>query len=478
MVQHPPRAAGNGSQGPQATAARPILKRFVVAAAVVLSTAGAAQAPSVAGDWLGTLNVGAVALRLVLHVTATSDGRLSATLDSIDQNAKGIPVSSISFKDSTLVLTVDAIKGAFQGRLGADGGTIDGTWTQVGSLPLVLRRVKDAAELVPKRPQNPVPPYPYRQEDVRYPNASANVSLAGTLTIPPGPGPFPAVLLLSGSGPQDRNESLMGHQPFLVLADHLTRQGVLVLRVDDRGVGKSTGNFAAATTVDFASDADAGVAFLMKRAEVNKQKVGLVGHSEGGIIAPIVGVRNPSVAFMVLLAGSGVPGDEIVIAQSSLIAEASGLPRAQVEENARNLRSMLDLIKTEPDQTVVQAKIREALTGKLPPAQIDLQIKTLTTPWFRHFLSYDPAPTLRSVKRPVLVMNGEKDLQVPAKQNLDAIRRALTAAGNTRFEVVEMAGLNHLFQTAKTGMPAEYGAIEETMAPAALDIISRWIAGQ
>jgi fermentation-respiration switch protein FrsA (DUF1100 family) len=445
---------------------------------MVLSAAVSAQAPSVTGDWLGTLNVGAVALRLVLHVTAASDGRLSATLDSIDQNAKGIPVSSVSFTDSTLSLTVNAIKGSYQGRLSADAETIDGTWTQMGALPLVFRRVKDAAELVPKRPQNPVPPYPYRQEDVRYPNPSANVTLAGTLTVPNGPGPYPAVLLLSGSGPQDRNESLMGHQPFLVLADHLTRHGIAVLRVDDRGVGKSTGNFGAATTVDFASDADAGVAFLMQRAEVNKQKIGLVGHSEGGIIAPIVGARNPAVAFMVLLAGSGVPGDEIVLAQSALIAEASGLPRDQVEQNTRNLREILDLIKREPDQTLLQSKIRAALTGKLPAAQIDLQIKTLTTPWFRHFLSYDPAPTLRRVTRPVLAMNGEKDLQVPAKQNLDAIRAALSAGGNTRSEVLELPGLNHLFQTAKTGVPAEYGAIEETFAPAALDKISRWIASQ
>ena len=478
MVQHPPRAAGNGAKGRQTATGRPVVARFVAAVALVLSAAVSAQAPGVTGDWLGTLNAGAVALRLVLHVTSGSDGRLSATLDSIDQNAKGIPVSSVSFKDSTLALTVDTIKGSYQGRLSADGDTIDGTWTQVASLPLVLRRVKDAAELVPKRPQHPVPPYPYRQEDVRYLNSSANVSLAGTLTLPSGPGPFPAVLLISGSGPQDRDESLMGHQPFLVLADHLTRQGIAVLRVDDRGVGKSSGNFAAATTVDFASDAEAGVAYLMKRAEVNKQKIGLVGHSEGGIIAPIVGARNPAVAFMVLLAGSGVPGDEIVVAQSSLIAEASGLPRAQVEENARGLRAILDLIKREPDQTVVQNKIREALTGKVPPAQIDVQIRTLTTPWFRHFLSYDPAPALRRITQPVLVMNGEKDLQVPSKQNLDAIRASLKAAGNTRFEVVEMPGLNHLFQTAKTGVPAEYGAIEETMAPAALDRISRWIASQ
>ena len=454
------------------------MTRLVAAVAIILSSAAAAGAQTVAGDWLGTLNVGPVALRLVLHITAASNGRLTATLDSIDQNAKGIPVSSIVLKDSSLSVGIDVIKGSFEGRVSADGETIEGTWTQAASLPLVFRRVKDAAELVPKRPQHPVPPYPYRQEDVTYAVTGANVTLAGTLTIPTGAGPFPAVVLISGSGPQDRDESLMGHRPFLVLADYLTRHGIVVLRADDRGVGKSTGNHAAATTVDFALDAEAGIGYLMTRAEVSKQKVGLLGHSEGGIIAPMVAVRNPSVAFMVLLAGSGVPGDEIIVAQSSLIAEAGGIPRDQVDENTRNLRSILELIKREPDEAVLHAKIREALTGKIPQAQIDLQIKVLTTPWFRYFLTYDPAATLRRVTKPVLAMNGEKDLQVPPKQNLDPIRAALAAAGNTRAEIVEMPGLNHLFQTAKTGSPIEYGTIEETMAPAVLDKIARWIASQ
>lgn len=456
------------------------MTRLVAALVVVLSLASSAgaQAPSVAGDWLGTLQAGAINLRLVLHIAAAGDGRLTATLDSIDQGAKGIPVSAIALKDTTLDLAVDAVKGSYSGRLSADGESIDGTWTQGGSLPLVFRRVKDAAALVPKRPQNPAPPFPYRQEDVTYANASANVTLSGTLTIPAGAGPFPAVLLISGSGPQDRNESLMGHQPFLVLADHLTRQGIAVLRVDDRGVGKSTGNFAAATTADFASDAEAGVTYLLARPEVNRQKLGLIGHSEGGIIAPIVGARNPNVAFMVLLAGSGVPGDEILVAQSAMIASAAGIPREQVDQNVRNLRELLDIIEREPDDAARQARMREVMAGKLPAAQMDAQIKMLLSPWFRYFISYDPAVVLRTITRPVLALNGEKDMQVPAKPNLDAIRAALAAAGNTRSEVAEMPGLNHLFQTAPTGAPTEYAAIEETMAPAVLDRIARWIAAQ
>jgi hypothetical protein len=453
------------------------MTRLVAALAIVLSSAASAGAQDVAGDWLGTLNVGPVALRLVLHITAAGDGRLSATLDSVDQNAKGIPVSSISLEESDLSVAVAVINGSYEGRVSADGDSIEGTWRQAGSLPLVFRRVRNPAELVPKRPQHPVPPYPYRQEDVTYAVQGANVTLAGTLTVPTGPGPFPAVVLISGSGPQDRDESLMGHRPFLVLADYLTRNGIAVLRTDDRGIGKSTGNHATATTADFASDAEAGVGYLMTRAEVNTRKVGLVGHSEGGIIAPIVGARNSSVAFMVLLAGSGVSGDEIIVAQSSLIAEASGVPREMAEANARNLRRILDVVKREADDAAVNAKIREVFAGKLPPAA-EMQLKALATPWFRYFITYDPATTLRRVRQPVLAMNGERDLQVPPKQNLDAIRAALTAGGNARIEVVEMPGLNHLFQTARTGAPVEYGIIEETMAPAVLEKIARWIASQ
>jgi fermentation-respiration switch protein FrsA (DUF1100 family) len=453
------------------------MKRWLAALAMVLASAGDARAQGVAGDWLGTLDVGPVTLRLVLHITAASDGRLGATLDSIDQNAKGIPVASITLKDGAIAMALPAINGSYEGRIGADGDTIDGTWTQTASLPLVFRRVKDASVLIPKRPQNPVPPYPYREEAVTYSNATANLTLAATLTVPTGAGPFPAVLLISGSGPQDRDESLMGHRPFLVLADYLTRNGIAVLRADDRGVGKSTGNYAMATTADFASDAEAGVAYLMTRAEVNKKKVGLVGHSEGGIIAPIIGARNAAVAFMVLLAGSGVAGDEVIVAQASLIAEASGASREMAEANARNLRSILDVVKREGDDTAVAAKAREVYGGNLPPAA-EAQLKMLTMPWFRYFISYDPAPTLRRLTQPVLAMNGERDLQVPSKPNLDAIRAALTAGGNTRIEIVEMPGLNHLFQTAKTGAPAEYGVIEETMAPAVLEKIARWISAQ
>ncbi len=454
-------------------------KRTLMAVALVVSTAGAAQAQNIVGDWQGTLKAGPTELRLVLHVVKGDDGGFKATLDSVDQGANGIPVTTVSLKDSNLNFTVAAVRGFYEGKVNPDGMIIDGTWSQNGaSLPLVLKRVKNVAELQQRRPQNPVKPYPYREEDVAYKNDAAGITLAATLTIPPGKGPFPAVLLITGSGPQDRDESLMGHRPFLVLADYLTRRGVIVLRADDRGVGKSGGNFAEATTADFAIDAEAGVAYLKTRPEADPRKIGLIGHSEGGVIAPMVAARNPAVAFIVMMASTGVPGDEVVAAQGMLISQAGGMSREQAEKNATEEREILALVKQEKSNAVLEKKLRERLAGKVPQAQIGMQIKVMSAPWFRYFIAYDPAIALKQVTCPVLAINGEKDLQAPPKQNVPAIRNALEAAGNKHFEVEELPGLNHLFQTAKTGAPSEYGQIEETMSPVALERIARWVLRQ
>ena len=353
---------------------------------------------------------------------------------------------------------------------------IDGVWTQNGgSMPLVLKRGANAVAVETKRPQNPVKPYPYREEDVTYDNTAAHITLAATLTTPAGPGPFPAVLLITGSGPQDRDESLAGHRPFLVLADYLTRRGMAVLRVDDRGVAKSGGNFASATTADFATDAEAGVAYLRTRREVDAKKIGLIGHSEGGMIAPMVAARNTAVAFIVLMAGPGVPGEDILLAQNTLLAQAAGVPEEQITQNTALLKGVFEILKEEKDEARLQTRLRERLTGTMPPEMISVQIRTLTSPWYRYFVAYDPAPALKRLTCPVLAINGERDMQVPPKLNLPAIRSALEASGNKNVEVTELPGLNHLFQTAKTGAPNEYAQIEETMSPVALDTIARWI---
>lgn len=434
----------------------------------------AAPPSDIDGAWLGTLDTGEIKLRVVFHIMNTQDG-LIATMDSLDQNLKGMPMTAVTRKGMSLKIESTQLSGGYEGNISKDLTTIDGTWTQHGSsMPLVLKLVKNVAELELHRPQNPVKPYPYRDEEVSYPNPAQNVTLAATLTIPLGKGPFPAALLITGSGPQDRDESILGHKPFLVLSDYLTRKGIVVLRADDRGIGKSTGNFATATTADFATDVEAGVSYLKTRSEVDSHEIGLIGHSEGGIIAPMVAARDHDVAFIVMMAGSGVPGDEILAEQVRLLNLASGKSTQEADKDAAEEREVIALVEHEPNNAELEKKLR----GKIPDVQLGMQAKALGSPWFRYFLSYDPATALRKVTCPVLAINGEKDTQVSPSQNLPAIRRALEAAGNKNFEVDELPGLNHLFQTAKTGAPYEYAQIEETMSPVALDKIATWILKQ
>jgi hypothetical protein len=400
-------------------------------------------------------------------------------MGSPDQNASGLRVDEVIRSGDSLKLEMKSLKAGIEGKFSADHTTFTGTLNQGASFPIVLRRVVDKSDLNPSpRPQNPVKPYPYREEEVIYDNKTADVQSAGTLTIPPGKGPFPAVVLITGSGPQDRDETLLGHKPFLVLSDYLTRRGIAVLRADDRGVGKSTGNFSAATTADFATDTEAGIAFLKTRAEVNPKKIGLIGHSEGGIIAPMLAARNHDVAFIVMMAGTGLPGDEILASQAQLLSEAAGASHAAAEKNAAKERELLALVKQEhkgKDDAALEKQIREKLAGNVPDAALGAEIQKLNSPWVRYFIAYDPSIALEKVACPVLALNGEKDIQVSPKQNLPAIRKALEAGGNKNFETVELPGLNHLFQTAKTGAVSEYAQIDETIAPAALDKIGSWL---
>lgn len=436
-------------------------------------------APSdIDGAWLGTLETGTINLRVVFRFRNTDEG-LKATLDSPDQGTKGMQVSAVKRDNSSLKIEVDNIAGVFEGTISPEKNSIDGKWTQGGgTLPLVLKPLKSEAELEIRRPQNPVRPYPYHEEDVTYDNKEQNVTLAATLTIPQGKGPFPGVVLITGSGPQDRDETLLGHKPFLILSDYLTRHGIAVLRADDRGTGKSTGVFSKATTADFATDTEAGVAYLKTRSEVDPHKIGLIGHSEGGVIAPMVAARNKDVAFIVMMAGTGVPGDQVIVAQGEAIDIANGKKPEDAAKSAERQREIIHLIETEKDQTALEKEIRDKMAGQGTEAQIGMEIRQFTSVWFRYFLTYDPATALRKVTCPVLALNGSLDKQVLPSQNLPVIRKALEEAGNKHFEIDELPGLNHLFQTAKTGSPAEYAQIEETMSPVALEKISSWIVKQ
>ena len=437
-----------------------------------------ANASDIDGAWMGSLDTGGINLRVAFHIINTADG-LTATMDSLDQGMIGLPTTSVTREGSSLRIEVEKIHGAFDGLISADLSSIDGKWSQGGgTLPLLLKRVKDRAELELKRPQNPVKPYPYREEEVAYDNQGENVTLAATLTIPQGKGPFPAVVLITGSGPQDRDESLLGHKPFLVLSDYLTRHGIAVLRADNRGTAKSSGVFATATTADFATDTEAGIAYLKTRKEVDPHRIGLIGHSEGGLIAPMIAARSKEVAFLVMMAGTGVPGDQILVAQGEAIEIANGKSPDEAAQGAVKRRAMFALVETEKDEAVLETKLKEMMAGEVPEAQMEMQIRQITSPWLRYFLTYDPAMALRKLTCPVLAINGALDTQVPPKLNLPAIRKALVESGNQHFEVDELAGLNHLFQTAKTGSPTEYAQIEETISTVALDKMGIWILKQ
>ncbi|MHC4060612.1 MAG: alpha/beta hydrolase family protein [Planctomycetota bacterium] len=451
---------------------------------------GPPEAKGAEGLWLGTLKSFGVEVEIVFEISKKTDTGLAATMNIPVQRAENMPVDKVTLENGSLRLEMKSMMAVFEGTMRADSPTIDGQWKQGGqTVPLTLKRVDEVPKL--RRPQEPKKPYPYKEEEVMYENKKAGIKLAGTLTLPPSDGPFPAVLLISGSGIQDRNETVFGHRPFLVLADYLTRQGLAVLRVDDRGVGGSTGSmplFFESTSEDFAEDVLAGIDYLKTRSEIDPEKIGLIGHSEGGIIAPMVAAQSNDVAFIVLMAGTGLVGQEVLYLQSDLILKAVGASHQARATQRAALEETFNILKHEKDNATAETKIHNLMKDTLAKLSADekealgfsegmleLQIKMALSAWFRFFVTYDPKPTLMKVKCPVLAIVGEKDLQVAPKQNLHAIEEALKAGGNENYTVKELPSLNHLFQTAETGSLAEYAKIEETVSPAALELIGDWI---
>ncbi|MBS0364041.1 MAG: alpha/beta hydrolase [Proteobacteria bacterium] len=450
---------------------------FLMMAVVLAGAAhaqGAAQspAPDAAGAWHGAVATPAGDLRLGLNLTRDASGQLTGAITSPDQAPEPIPVANVTAADGRLAFDVPEIHGRYEATWNPTAQTWDGTWRQGAALKLVLAKGPVTAL---NRPQVPAKPYPYKEEEVSVLSAPG-VTLACSLTTPTGKGPFPGVVMITGSGAQDRDEALAGHRPFLVISDHLTRHGVSVLRCDDRGFAKSTGVFAEATSLDFAKDTEAEAAFLRARPGIDAKRVGLIGHSEGGLIAPLVAVADPKIAFIVLMAGPGVPTAQLMAAQRAAIAKASGVDAALVARNEALLDQINAVVVKAADTASAKAaaeQVARAAYPNAPQAMIDSQLAAVTTPWYRWFIGYDPAPTLAKVKAPILALDGTKDVQVVASQNLPGIRAATQA--NKDVTIVELEGLNHLFQTAGTGAPAEYGKIEETVSPKALDVMTDWI---
>ncbi len=428
-----------------------------------------------------------VSLTLMFRIGGT-DAEPTATLEVPEQTTQKIAVAKTTIKGDTVTFALPQIGASFAGKRSADGATITGTFTQSGrDLSLTLTRTEKPVVL--SRPQTPVPPFPYQTIEVSYPNPKAKgVTLAGTLTVPEGAGAFPVVLLITGSGAQDRDETIAAHKPFALIADYLGRRKIASLRVDDRGVGKSTGTFAAATTDDFADDVRAGVAFLRERPEVDAKRIGLIGHSEGGVIAPMVAASDPDVAFIVLLAGTGVSGNAVMEEQQRAIITAMGLGADAVAANAKISRVGMTAIKNARDAADARVQVDKAImeeTKNLPEAGREKAVKQMKqafypwcSAWFIRFASLDPREYLARVRCPVLALNGSRDTQVIAAQNLPAIESALKNGGNRFVTVRELPGLNHLFQTATTGSPAEYPVITQTIAPEVLLAMGDWIVQQ
>ncbi|MEJ8756267.1 alpha/beta hydrolase [Pontibacter sp. H259] len=458
---------------------------FILAAILVSVTCYAQNATQpITGSWNGILTIGGTKLRLVFHIQH-NNGKLTATMDSPDQGAKGIPVTSVKQVQDSIYLDIQAIRGSYAGKL-TGATTIDGYMTQ-GGQRMHIPLTKGEAE-VAKRPQLPLKPYPYQESEVTIENKTAGIQLAGTLTMPIKNGRVPAVILVTGSGPQDRDQTILDHKTFLVMADYLTRQGFAVLRLDDRGVGKSGGTFATATTEDFATDIEAAYTYLKRNKVIDSKNIGLIGHSEGALVAAKVAAKHPDVAFVVLMAGTAVSGTDLLIAQNEAMYKAAGMPAPQLRKYLALRKAQFEVAATEPDVFKASAKIKQLeqdakaqLTEQeqkqmgLTPQSEQAIVAQLSSPWMRYFLKYNPAPTLQKLKMPVLALNGTKDLQVPYQQNLPATEKALKAAGNKKYTIKEMPGLNHLFQTATTGMVSEYGQLEETIAPTVLETISNWI---
>jgi uncharacterized protein len=428
---------------------------------------------TIVGNWLGTLKTPGGELELIFKIKYSGDG-ISVQMDVPAQMAKDLPASGATIKGDSLLIEYTALRANYRGKMVADDNFFEGRWHQAGTaFPLKLKRVE---RLPPSltHSQEPKKPFDYNEEEIVFTNTKDKVNLAGTLTFPKNPQKCTAVILISGSGPQDRDESLLGHKPFLVLADYLTKNGLAVLRFDDRSVGKSTGDFSTATSFDFSRDVEAAITYLKTRKEINKKGIGLLGHSEGGLIAPMLAAKTKDVAFIVLMAAPGIKGAELLALQSAAIAKASGIPADKIEQDGI-LNNKIYQLALKPEASASDSIITLLKSAGLPLESAKTQAKKLQSPWFRYFLAADPANYLSRTHCPVLAINGKKDVQVPVNENLYAIEKNLKLAGNVNYKIIAYDKLNHLFQTCETGLPDEYAKIDETIAPYVLEEVSAWI---
>jgi len=457
-----------------------------IAALIAIAMSANAQS-KLPGNWEGKLDAGSMTLRMVLKVEE-ADGKYSGLLSSPDQGVSNIPIGPVQLKGDSVFFSAGP-NANYEGKLNSE--VINGVWHQNGmTLPLDLAKTEKPSEVV--RPQTPIPPFQYESEDVSFTNADKSITYGGTITIPRTPGTKPALLLVTGSGAQNRDEELAGHKPFAVIADYLTNKGYIVLRVDDRGVGKTTGSRKTATSADYAKDANAAIDYLKSRKEVNPKKIGIMGHSEGGMIAPMVATSRNDIDFIILEAGPGVKIYELMEDQSAASLESQGMPAGIIADYRKLYRGFEQSLITGTSAADARNKMNEVMKAWLKVAKpgsieivgttdsartkfIDDFVEIYNDKWFMYFLKYDPQPTLQNLKCKVLAINGSKDIQVLPKSNLEGIRQSLAKSKSKKYDVVELEGLNHLFQECNKCTVTEYGTLDQTISPKALSTVSDWL---
>lgn len=432
------------------------------------------------------------AIRLILKITEDSiTKQKTAVFDSPDQGASGIEVSILKISNDSLIAYSKVIGQGFAGVFNADKTKIEGSWSYNGNkAPMALARVANI--IPPRRPQTPKAPFPYIQQDGVFYNKDKSLQYGYTLTVPDLKKDYPAVVMITGSGQLDRDETAFGHKIFWVIADHLSRNGIAVLRIDDRGIGKSTGNFGASTSADFAQDVLVAVDYLKSQTGIDTRKIGLIGHSEGGVIGPMAIAQSTDISFMVSMAGVGIKGSEIMFSQGRAGYKKLGMEEEELLRIDTLNRMMFNLSEQYKESSALNAAFKQQMTEWLsrqpegflqktgfkgPNADIVIggRMSAMFSPWMRYFLTYDPAQYLSKITIPVLALNGEKDQQVYAKENLTGFDKYLSQAGNKNYKTIAFPELNHFFQHATTGEVNEYASIEETISPEVLETITKWI---
>ncbi len=460
---------------------------LIIVTILFLSPCLIAQQKDFVGIWEGDMNMIDKELFIVIRITE-NDGKYKGTIDIPAQAVVEYAISSVSWKEDTMVLSIFGAK--YASVLEENGEKLNGIWLQNGmSFPLVMERKTEENCFRYNRPQEPKAPFAYKTEDVVFENKKAGINLAGTLSIPEGEGPFPAVILVSGSGAQDRNQELAKHKPFLVIADYLTTNGYAVLRYDDRGFGESQGNFQIATTADFTTDAISAFDFLRDRDDIDKKKIGVCGHSEGGMIAQMMAAKlKKKLAFAIFLAAPGMNVDRLMLLQNEMIFIKTGVEDEIVDLMLNVYTKVFTILQAVEEPSERATQIREVyadMTAEmsekkkneygLNDAGINASLMQFNSHWFRYFISYKPEQYVKKIKAPLLILNGENDVQVVCKENVDNLDALLTRCKHKDYTIKTYPGLNHLFQSSKTGMPNEYALIEETFSPLVLSDMLQWL---